>query len=428
MRARRGEQKVTLAWRDMPGLRALADAARSGIPFSDIDVLGCVTVTPETGALVLTLTAMGARVRWCSDNRFASDDDVVAYLNAEGIPVFARANMSLTEYYASMDKAMRFPGRKERLVHLIDDGADLTSYLAEIEPAYFHRVRGVTEQTTCGLAQIRRLYARHRLPLPTININDCFTKKYFDNYYGVQQSLVHGLAAATGMQLAGKAIAVFGYGPVGRGAASILRSIGARVVVVECDLLRLVQAHFDGFGAVDPYAAVTTADLCITATGCVGVISPDLLEAAADGLILCNIGHGTLEYDVEYLRRVAAPREVNDRLQAFRLPSGKTVYSLCDGALVNVIAGRGNPPAIMSLTFTLQILGQLEFLRHPDDYREWRVHDLPRRVEVECAELNYPSLAQRLYRLRPDQLEYLDTYGTDQPPPAHLARPLPERG
>lgn len=390
----------------MPGITSLRAYPGAQRLFSGINILGCVTVTPETAVLVATLAEMGANLRWCSDNQFASDDDVVAALNAEGIPVFARSNMSTDEYYECMRLASDFPDGHDRKTQIIDDGADITRYLVENAPSRFANIDGITEQTTCGLSIIAKLYMDNRLPVPTININDCFTKKYFDNYYGVQESVVHGLMVATGMQLAGKQISIFGYGPVGRGAASVLRSIGARLMVVESDLLRLTQAHFDGFDTVDAVTAVATSDVCLTATGCTKVIDAELFEKAREGLILGNIGHGTDEYNVDYLVGHGEAINVSDYMDSYRLPSGRTLYSLCRGALLNLVAGRGNPPAIMSLTFTLQILGQLELMNRREDYVEHRIHQLPHRVELECARLNFPALKEKLYQLTPDQKVY----------------------
>lgn len=383
-----------MARRDMAGLRAVLDRRTDFSDLAGANVLGCVTVTPETGVLVLTLAALGANVRWCSDNRFASDDDVVDHLTAEGIPVFARANMTTDEYFGSMDRAREFG--EDECIHVIDDGADITRHIAYHDLSYFRRVRGITEQTTCGVDALHKLYRDRLLSVASIDINACFTKKHFDNFHGVQESLVRGLMAATGMQLAGKSASIFGYGPVGSGAAAILRSIGCRVSVVEVDLLKAVQAHFDGFEVVSASHAVRHSLLCISATGRDDTISADLIDQAGDGVILCNIGHGCGEYDVTHLDRQAEPQQVNEFLDMYRLDGDRAIYSCCKGALVNLIAGRGNPPAIMSLTFTLQLFGQRELIRHHDRYGDARVHPLPRHLEWECAALNHPELLANL--------------------------------
>lgn len=404
---------MSLALRDMPGLRNIAARSREFSEFAGLNILGCVTVTSETGAFVRTLAALGANVRWCSDNQFASDDDVVCYLAGEGIPVFARSNMSATEYFHAMDRARDFPNGIDEQIHVIDDGADITGHIARSDPTYFGKVSEITEQTTCGVAELRTLYARGLLPVPAININDCFIKKNFDNYHGVQESLVRGLMTATGMQLAGKLVSIFGYGSVGKGAAIVLRAVGCRVAIVERDLLKAVQAHFDGFEVFDPVDAVRLPHICITATGCDNTVSAELIDQAGDGLILCNIGHGSAEFDVAYLRELSSPQVVNSFLDAHPIGPERTIYSLCQGALTNLIAGRGNPPAIMSLTFTLHVLAQREFLRNGEDYAELRVHRLPRHVEVECATLNHPELLGRLYSLSPRQADYLRAHDAE---------------
>ncbi|MGH4015132.1 MAG: adenosylhomocysteinase [Pseudonocardiaceae bacterium] len=170
MSAYRGERKVSLALRDMPGLRTITARHEEFGELAALNILGCVTVTPETGAFVRTLAELGANIRWCSDNQFASDDDVVDYLAADGIPVFARSNMSTAEYFEAMDRARDFSGRTGEDIQVIDDGVDITSHLAtRNDPAYFDSVCFITEQTTCGVAGLEHLYERGLLPVPAIN-------------------------------------------------------------------------------------------------------------------------------------------------------------------------------------------------------------------------------------------------------------------
>jgi adenosylhomocysteinase len=405
--AARGAAKIELARRDMAGLAALETELGDAKPLAGVNILGCVTPTAETGVFVLTLALLGANMRWCSDNRFAVDEHVVAHLSHLGIPIFARANMSPSEYLGCMREARRFDDAAARSLQIVDDGGDVTAFLVENDAERLNAARGISEQTTCGVAALRRLYARGALRVPAINVNDCFIKKEFDNHYGVRESLLHLLTGASGIQVAAKKVAVYGYGPVGRGAAEILRALGARVSIVDRDLLRLVQASFDGFEVSDPDAAIASSDICVTATGCIDVIPGRDIERARDGAILCNIGHGTSEYDVAYLERAAVKRRVTEHLDAYRLASGKTVYSFCAGALANLVAGGGNPPRAMSLTFTLQALAQLELADNAERYAEARLYELPHEIELECARLNFPELASKAYVLTSRQQEYV---------------------
>lgn len=322
MSVARGKQKLALVRRDMPGLNSISSQPARFEEFRGARIAGCVTVTPETGLLILTLAELGVDLRWCSDNQLASDDDVVDFLRSEGLAVFARANMSRSEYLDALERTRRFPDDGGD-ASIIDDGADLTSYIAERDPGYMRRVRGITEQTTCGIAALTKLYARGATAVPSIDINGCFTKRHFDNYHGVQESLVRGLMTATGMQLAGKSASIFGYGPVGQGAATILRSLGCEVSVVEKDLLKAAHAHYAGFPVRSAHEAVSRSQLCITATGCEDTISAALIEQAADGLMLCNIGHGCREYDVAYLHEAAQRHVVSPFLELYTFPAAR---------------------------------------------------------------------------------------------------------
>lgn len=400
-----GKHKVDNARMNMPGLINLEKKLVNQRPFQGVAILGCVTPTIETGAFVITLRNLGAELSWCSDNQFGSHDDIVAYINSLGISLFGRANMTLKEHHASMEDAINaIPvGTK---FHIIDDGGDITKYMIEKRKDILSHVRVISEQTTCGITAIRGFYARGLLEVPVININDCFSKREFDNYYGVQESLVKALMQVT-TQIASKRAVIFGYGPVGKGAAVSLRNLGARVAVVEADLLRLLQAHFDGFEAKSLEEALTEADICVTATGCIDVIKGQSIEKLKDGVILCNIGHGTGEYDVQYLEQHGEKVRVNQYVDAYTLQSRKIVYSLCHGALANIIAGGGNPPRVMSLTFTLHALAHLDFLSDPVKYGKKGLHALPREFDVMNAELNAPQLNERLYQLSPAQKRHL---------------------
>jgi adenosylhomocysteinase len=230
-----GKQKVQAAATEMLGLQSLTGSFSDKKPFSNIPVLVCVTPTPETGTLLLTLQSLGAAIAACSDNAFASDDDVVAYLKSEGIAIFARSNMSQQEYFQAMESAISLVTDADRL-HIIDDGCDITQYVAKKYPELFAKTRLITEQTTCGINFLKRLMSDKLVDAPAIDINHCFTKQWFDNSIGIQQSLVHALSRA-GISIPGKTVTVYGYGPIGQGAAHILRAGGAKVQIVESDII-----------------------------------------------------------------------------------------------------------------------------------------------------------------------------------------------
>lgn len=402
-----GEQKVNMAFTEMIGIRNLLDKYKVSFPLKGISILGCVTPTPQTGALILAFSELGAKISWCSDNRFASDDDVITYLQSRGVAIFAKSNMSEEEYFECMRLAF-LEVKNDRLIQIADDGCDIVRYLVKNQKDFLKRVSGITEQTTCGINALKKLYSSKQITIPAININDCFTKQWFDNYYGIQQSLVVAFSKI-GISIPGKKIAIFGYGPVGKGAARVLQNLGATVSIVEKDLLMLTQAKWDGMNIADIREALSFSDMCITATGCIDTISGSIIqENAKDSLILGNIGHGTSEFDVTYLEKNAESELINEFVTKFTLNNGKSVYSLCTGALINFIAGGGNPSKVMSLTFTLVLLAQMGLAKEGNRYKEAQLYSLNRETELDSAALNDPEAARRIYELSNTQKIYLN--------------------
>lgn len=405
---KRGEQKVETALLEMPGLHNIVGTYRGKRPLDGVAILGCVTVTPETAAFNLALRALGAELSWCSDNRFASDPDVIAYLRAGGFRVFAEPNMSLARYYGCMEEALAEVVDHPH-VQIHDDGCDVTRYLTDKHPDFMARVWGISEQTTCGIAFLTHLFRAKKLHCPAIDVARGYLK-LFDNFFGLQQSLVHALTTS-GITIASKSVAVLGYGFVGEGAAKQLRSLGASVAVVECDITKLAKASFDGFKPASVEEALSTSDLVLSATGCVPTITGDMLDRhAQDGVILGNIGHGEEEIDVAWLSRNAIRRDINVHRAAYTLDDGRSVHVLCEGALVNFLAGFGNPSRELSLTFTATALAQIALAdarRGRRDILPAGICSLPPALEEECGTLNFPELIPKLYPLTEQQREYL---------------------
>lgn len=400
-----GKQKVEAAAREMLGLKSLLDTHGTTKPLRNIAFLICVTPTPETGVFLLTLQELGAKIAACSDNAFAADDDVVTYIRNQGIAIYAKSNMSKDEYFGAMEQAIA-DIKDDEVLQIIDDGCDITQYIAEHHPHLFDKTRLITEQTTCGINFLKRLFADNKVNAPAININHCFTKQWFDNNIGIQQSLIHALTNA-GISIPGKSITIFGYGPIGQGAAYALRSSGAKVSIVEPSVIALMQAEMAGYMPISLEGALRTSDLCLTATGCIDAISKEMLNSyARSGIMLGNIGHGTSEYPVAYLETEAKKTILNDHVDRFTLKDGRHIYSLCKGALVNFLAGGGNMPRVMGITFTLTLLAHLQAASMPA--REAvGLHNLQRSLEIESAKRNFPHLADIAYPLQAYQAEYL---------------------
>jgi adenosylhomocysteinase len=407
LRVKLGHQKVLTASMEMPGLSNLINYFAGEKPLDGAAILGCVTLTPQTAVFIFTLRELGAELSWCSDNPYASDPDVLAYLKASNFKVFAEHNMSLEEYYKCMVVAAK-QLKEHHYVQIHDDGCDMTRYLSNHHPYFLKNVWGITEQTTCGISFLTNLYRQEKLFCPSIDIAHGFMKK-FDNFFGLQQSLLHSLTNI-GITIASKKVTVIGYGPVGEGSAKALRSLGASVSIVEHDISKLAKAYFEGFIPRSIEEALSTSDMVLSATGCLLTINGEMINNfAKDGLILGNIGHGREEYDILWLEKNCTRDEINQFRTVFFLADGRKIYSLCDGALVNFLAGSGNPSLELSLTFTAVALAQIELLstRHGKKYEVPQIYPLSTEIDELCARLNFPELVPKLYCLSKAQKHYL---------------------
>lgn len=405
-RAILGKEKVETAAQEMLGVRHLVESYSANSPLRGKALLVCVTPTPQTGVFLLALRDLGAIVAACADNQYATDDDVVSFLQSAGINIFAKSHMTSNEYFTAMDDAIdTLAGMKD--IQIVDDGCDITDYIMQHRPEVMKRVRVISEQTTCGINRLKTLYQEKRLQVPAININHSFTKQWFDNYIGIQQSITHALTQC-GITIAGKNITICGYGAVGKGAANALRSLGARVTIVEQNIIYLMQSELEGFTPISLADALATSDICITATGCIDTIPGEAIQAhAKSGLILANIGHGSAEYDVRFLKDASKYRRLNQFTDEFTLPDGRQIYSLCGGALLNFLAGDGNPSTLMSLTFTLTLLTHLAAASDKSTNRAADIHSVFEGLEKESVELCFPHLVKKVTRLNDTQRAYL---------------------
>ena len=410
--AEQGKRAVEQALNDMPGLRQLEKKYASEKPLKDLRITGCVLVTYETAAFISTLQKLGAQLRWCPDNRFASLDDACAYIASLGIPVFAKKGMTEEEYLWSFEQAIQFKDANGKFLgpnFVIDDGCDITRYLHEKHPDLYAQILATNEQTTCGVTFHYALQKEGNLKTVVLNINESVTKSKFDNIYGSRESLIEGLQAAMNFQLGGKKVVIFGYGEVGKGCAKVMAGVGAHVVVVEIDPIMAMQAHMEGFEVLSPKEAAKAGDVFITATGCNKTIDADDMLLMKDGVVLGNMGHGNMEVNTEWLNgnKALGKEKVNDYVDAYVFPDGKKVYLLVEGYLVNLRSGQGHPPRVMSITFTNHILAIFEMLKNPKRYQKGGIYRLPRELDEEAARLNFPELQGKLAKLTKEQAEYL---------------------
>jgi adenosylhomocysteinase len=298
--AEKGMKKLEIAEIQMPGIEGVMAVYEERKPLRNVRITGCVTLTKETGILILGLIRLGASVRWCSDNRFAICDEVSAALVVSGVPVFGMRNETEDQYFRCMERALAFKDEDGHYIgptQIIDDGSDITSFIFRKRPELVWNLVGISEQTTCGVNEVNKLISEGLLKCPVVNVNDTFVKNAFDNYFGVRESVISALQITLSLQIAGMKTVVYGYGQVGSGTARALKSLGAHVRIVEIDILKAIQAHMDGFPIISRKDAISSGQLFITATGCNDVIEFDEITRMNSGAILCNIGHGSAEYD-----------------------------------------------------------------------------------------------------------------------------------
>lgn len=405
--AQEGRRMIELAEREMPGLMEMRRRYGPQKPLRGARIAGCVHMTVESAVLIETLVELGAEVRWSSCNPLTTNDAAAAAIAARGIPVFAWKGETEEEYWWCIKQTLFFGSMNRPATLLLDDGGDLTTLVIEQFPEVAQSVVGVSEETTTGVARLRRLEQQGKLPFPAIAVNDSVTKSKFDNIYGIRESLLDGLKRGTDMMIAGKTALVVGYGDVGKGCVQALRALGARVIVSEVDPICALQAAMEGIPVRRLEEALPQAHIVITATGCWKVIRAEHFRLMRDGVYLANIGHFNVEIDVEWLEKNYGHTKVEVRPWVHRYNvDGKEVYLLAEGRLVNLVLATGHPPFVMSCSFTNQVLAQMELWLNRGKY-ENRVYTLPRKLDEEVARLHLPYLGAQLEELTDEQAQYL---------------------
>ena len=434
-----GRKEIAIAETEMPGLMALRAEYGAAQPLKGARIAGSLHMTIQTAVLIETLKALGADIRWASCNIFSTQDQAAAAIAAAGIPVFAYKGETLVEYWDYALKILEWgDGGTPNMI--LDDGGDATLLVllgAEAEqdpakvanptceeeevlyalikkvnaekPGFFAKcrdnIRGVSEETTTGVHRLYQMAKDGRLPFPAINVNDSVTKSKFDNLYGCRESLVDGIRRATDVMLAGKIAVVAGYGDVGKGSAFSLRNGGARVLVTEIDPICALQAAMEGFEVVTMEDAAPRADIFVTATGNVDVITVEHMRAMKDRAIVCNIGHFDSEIQIAGLKNLKW-HNVKPQVDEVEFPDGKRIIVLAEGRLVNLGCATGHPSFVMSASFTNQTLAQIELWTNASAYRN-SVYTLPKHLDEKVAALHLDKLGVKLTRLTDKQASYL---------------------
>ena len=403
--AAQGRLQIEWAEMHMPVVVELRRRLADRKPLRGLRVGACLHVTKETAALVRTLREWGAEVYLAASNPLSTQDDVAAALVEDGVHVYAWRGMSPEDYEWALGQVAK---AKPKIV--IDDGGDLHVYLHEKAVEIAREVIGGTEETTTGVIREKALEREGRLLYPIIAVNNALTKFMFDNRYGTGQSTIDGLLRATNILLAGKVAVVAGYGWVGRGIAMRLKGMGARVIVVEVNPIRALEAVMDGFEVTNMSKAAEVGDVFITATGNKAVIRREHMEKMKDGAILANAGHFNVEIDVKALEEISVgKRRIRPYLDEYRLPDGRRLYLVGEGRLVNLVAAEGHPSEVMDMSFANQALAVLYLLENGDSL-EAKVYDVPKSQDEEVARLKLETMGVSLEKLTPEQIEYLKSW------------------
>lgn len=404
---RQGREEIILAEKEMPGLMTLREAYKHSQPLKGARIAGSLHMTSPTNVLIETLTALGAQVRWSSCNIYSTQNIAAAAIASEGVPVFAWKGMTLEEYEWCLSKTLEFKDGPVNM--LLDDGGDLTNYVHDHHPDLLAGIRGVTEETTSGVRNLKKRFKNGKLAIPAINVNDSITKSKFDNTYGCRESLIDGIKRATGVMIAGKNVVIAGYGDVGKGCAEAMVGMGARVWICEVDPICAYQAAMRGLQIVTMEEASAFGDIFVTATGCINVITGKHMERMKDHAIVCNIGHFDCEIDVAWLHKHPNLTMIPIKPQVDRFvwkDSGKSLILLAQGRLVNLGCALGHPSFVMSNSFSNQVLAQIELWTQTHKY-PIGVHCLPRILDEEVARLHMAKLGAHLTTLTQEQADYL---------------------
>jgi adenosylhomocysteinase len=441
-----GRKEIAIAETEMPGLMAIREEFAPQQPLRGARIAGSLHMTIQTAVLIDTLKALGAEVRWASCNIYSTQDHAAAAVAASGTPVFAYKGETLSEYWEFTHRIFEW-GDKLGPNMILDDGGDATLLVhlgakaegdrsvishpaneeefalfaaiagrLSLDGHFYSRLRaqikGVTEETTTGVKRLYQMHKEGRLGFPAINVNDSVTKSKFDNLYGCRESLVDGIKRATDVMIAGKVAVVNGYGDVGKGSAQALRALSAQVWVTEIDPICALQAAMEGYRVVTMDYACDKADIFVTATGNIDVITHEHMRRMKHNAIVCNIGHFDNEIDIPALKAYTW-ENIKPQVDHIIFPDGKRIILLASGRLVNLGCATGHPSYVMSSSFTNQVMAQIELWgdaqaggkKYPIG-----VYVLPKHLDEKVARLQLKKLDAMLTELSDKQARYIGVH------------------
>lgn len=401
-----GKKKIEWAGQNMQVLKQIQEEFAQTKPLKGLTIGACLHVTSETANLALTYMAGGAKVILCASNPLSTQDAVAASLVSDyGIPVFAIHGEDNKTYYKHLAQVLDYHPSVTA-----DDGADLVNMLHTQRKNQLSEVIGSAEETTTGVIRLRAMAHDGALKIPVLAVNESDTKHMFDNRYGTGQSTVDGIIRATNILLAGKRVIVVGYGWCGRGIASRMHGMGAHVTVIEVDPVKALEAAMDGFSVDQIGRASRYGDIFVSATGDKDVISLAHIKRMKDGAIIANSGHFNVEFDYEGLVKLAKKRRMlRSSLEELTLSTGKRIYALGEGRLINLVAAEGHPADVMDMSFANHALGAAWFVKRKGTLKP-RVYVLPKEVDERVARLKLRAMGMRFDRLTPSQRKYLRSW------------------
>ena len=400
-----GRKEIEIAETEMPGLMKLREEYGDSKPLKGAKIVGCLHMTIQTAVLIETLVELGASVRWSSCNIYSTQDQAAAAVAKNNIPVFAWKGETEEEFWWCIEQTISGPNDwKPNLI--LDDGGDLTKILHEKYSDSLNNIKGLSEETTTGVHRLIEMEKNGTLKVPAINVNDSVTKSKFDNKYGCRESLVDGIRRATDVMMAGKVAVVAGYGDVGKGSAESLRNAGCRVMITEIDPICALQAAMDGFEVITMDDACKRADIFVTATGNIDVITVDHMREMKDRSIVCNIGHFDSEIQIESLKNFKW-NNIKPQVDEIEFPSGKKIIVLAEGRLVNLGCATGHPSFVMSASFCNQVLAQIELWQNSSKYKN-KVYVLPKHLDEKVAMIHLDKIGAMLTKLTDEQGKYIN--------------------
>ncbi|MFZ3250966.1 MAG: adenosylhomocysteinase [Pseudolabrys sp.] len=435
-----GRNEINIAETEMPGLMATREEYGPKQPLKGARIAGSLHMTIQTAVLIETLTALGADVRWASCNIYSTQDHAAAAVAEAGVPVFAVKGESLVDYWNYTRRILEWHDGGEPNM-ILDDGGDATMLVhlglraekgdtkfldgasneeeevlfalikrtLKEKPGWFAKlaasIKGVSEETTTGVHRLYQMAKEGRLLFPAINVNDSVTKSKFDNLYGCRESLVDGIRRGTDVMMAGKVAMVAGFGDVGKGSAASLRQAGCRVMISEVDPICALQAAMEGYEVVTMEDAAPRADIFVTATGNVDVITLEHMRKMKHRAIVCNIGHFDSEIQIASLRNMKW-HNIKPQVDEVEFPDGKRIILLSEGRLVNLGNAMGHPSFVMSSSFTNQTLAQIELWTNPGKYKN-QVYTLPKQLDEKVARLHLDKIGVKLTKLSDKQSAYI---------------------